>query len=170
MATPRGLSGNDQACWCSCSPQSEFYGRRLNHRTVQLFKPPTLGWSWELPSPGILCIAVVDIFRDGIVLKEVCKLALEVRTESLHQPRPWERIEETTARCWERGLCLQSQLAQQAEAELFQVQGQSGDPVKPYLSSYQRTTITQIQTQKTMEWPVQVLVLGTENKLLPAHV
>lgn len=67
-------------------------------------------------------------------------------------------------------MCLQSQLAQQAEAELFQVQGQSGDPVKPYLSSYQRTTITQIQTQKTMEWPVQVLVLGTENKLLPAHV
>lgn len=42
------------------------------------------------PSPGILSIAVVDILRYSIILKEVCKLALEVRPESLNQARSWK--------------------------------------------------------------------------------
>lgn len=44
-------------------------------------------------SPGILCIAVVDILRYSIIFKEVCKLALEVRSESLDQAGPWEGTE-----------------------------------------------------------------------------
>lgn len=55
--------------------------------------PSTPSWLWELPSPGILCVAVVDILRYSIIFKEVCELPLEVWSESLHQARPWEGIE-----------------------------------------------------------------------------
>lgn len=32
---------------------------------------------------------MVDVLRDGVVVKEVGKLLLEIRTEALHQPRTW---------------------------------------------------------------------------------
>lgn len=87
--------------------------------------PSAPGQSWGPPSPGILCIAVVDVFRDGIILKEVCKLALEVWTESLHQPRPWDRVGESNAG---RVACAWDSSTQEAEAgELFQAQGWSRD-------------------------------------------
>lgn len=59
---------------------------------VLSLSPSTWSWLWELLSPGILRVAVVDILRYSIIFKEVRKLALEVWSESLHQARPWEGI------------------------------------------------------------------------------
>ena len=52
--------------------------------------PPRVQGSKQAFSPGRLSIAVVDVFRDGIVIKEVRKLFFEVWTEALNQSRAWK--------------------------------------------------------------------------------
>lgn len=70
--------------------------------------------------------------------------------------------------------CACNYNARQAEAGgLFQVQGQSGDTVRPYskaLSKKNNNQPLKPNPQKTTELPVWVAVVGRENKLLPAYV
>lgn len=35
--------------------------------------------------PGCLCVTVIEILRNSVIIKKILKLALEIRSESIHQ-------------------------------------------------------------------------------------